>query len=81
MRFHLIQQRLRDDAFAIIANDHRRRVADHGLHDAQQPPGQGRIEPVARLAVNADHLLLVGDDAGLHAGGAGAHRSATRGSR
>ena len=44
----------------------------------QQPPGQGGVEPVARFAVNADHLLLVGHDARLDAGGAGAALSNPR---
>ena len=70
--FQFLQQRLGHDAFAIVAHDDRRRVADHGLRDTQQLAGQGCVEPVARFAVNADHLLLVGDHARLHAGGAGA---------
>ena len=67
-RFDFVQQRLGDDAFAVIADDHGVRLAKFRFDFGQQTPGEARVQAVAGFAVNADDLLLVGDDAGFDAG-------------
>ena len=67
-RLDLVQQRLRDDALAVIADDDRVGLCQLRFHFREQAAGQLRVQSVARFAVNADDLLLVRDDAGLDAG-------------
>ena len=67
--FDLIQQRLGDGAFAVIAHDHRRRARQPGFQGGEQAVSC-RIHPRARLAVEPHDLLLMRDDAGLDAGAA-----------
>ena len=58
-----IQQRLGDHALAVIADDDGPGSRDHGLQQGRHARGQLSVQPVAGFTVNADHLLLVGDDA------------------
>ena len=67
--FELVEQRLRDNTFAIIANNNSRGPVEHRLDRVQQPPGEPSIKSITRLAVDADHLLLMSYDARFETGG------------
>ena len=65
----VVGQRLREEALAVIGHDdavERRDGAVERPHGAFGLFGGKRAAP---LAVHAHHLLVAGDDAGLHGGG------------
>ena len=68
-RFDFFQQWLRDDAFAVVADDHRVGVR----HIRLRTPRSSRlvrraIQPIAGFAIHAHDLLFMRDDAGFDAG-------------
>src|SRR2546430_7798554 len=64
-----IEERLGNDAFAIIADDHGLSGEDAGFGGGEQTARGWTIEVVTGFPVEADNLLLMGDNAGFNAGG------------
>lgn len=78
-RFQFVEQRLGDDALAVIAHDDGVGLRQSRLDGGKQTAGEGRRDAVARFAVNAHDLLGLGDNAGFEAGAPGGtgHQPAT----
>ena len=66
-RFDFVQQRLRHDALAVIADDDGGGARKLRFESGEQTAGQFRVQAVARFAVNAHDLLFVRHDAGFDA--------------
>src|SRR5678809_1158769 len=69
--FDYFQERLSDNSFAVVTNNDGGAAGNHLLQTACQPAADGPIDTIACFAVNPDHLLSVGHNTSLHAGGPG----------
>ena len=77
----LVQERLRDDAFGVVAQDQGVGALQRFVQGGQEAGGGFVVQVAGGFAVHAHDLLAMGDDAGLDAGERGRGRPEGRSSR